>query len=59
MLADTKHRKRSQNFIKAVIGSQGGLGHIDGNVLYLFLQKQKIEAQLHIPLGRYVPYEAV
>ena len=27
----------------------------DDDVFYLFLQKQKIGAELHIPLGRYVP----
>jgi hypothetical protein len=31
----------------------------DDDVFYLFLQKQKIGAKLHIPLGRYVPSEAV
>jgi hypothetical protein len=29
----------------------------DDNVFYMFLQKQKIGAKLHIPLGRYVPSE--
>jgi hypothetical protein len=27
----------------------------DDDVFYLFLQKQKIGAKLHMPLGRYVP----